>query len=275
MITGTTQIIAHMGYPTDSFKAPMIYNPYFKENGIDVIVVPMGCRKEHYPEFLDAVSRLSNFVGGLVTMPHKMTTVKYLDKASIAVQISGSCNAVRRDADGMLVGDMFDGEGFVRSVRRKGRNLEGARALIIGSGGVGSAIAASMAKAGVSELGLIDLNPDQVKRLGSRLTQHYSQIKIDYTASDLTDWDVIVNATPLGMNAQDSLPFDVNKIKPTTFVGDVVMTKKITPFLQAALDCGCEIQVGTDMLYEQIPAYLEFFGLPSTTPDILRNVSLI
>src|SRR5437762_835627 len=121
----------------------MIYNPYFEHAGIDAVVVPMACESEPYPAFLRAVFTLENIAGALITMPHKVTTVGLLDEASPAVKIAGSCNAVRRAADGRLQGDLFDGEGFVRGLRRKGFRLEGARALVVGAGGVGSAIAAS------------------------------------------------------------------------------------------------------------------------------------
>jgi shikimate dehydrogenase len=87
--------------------------------------------------------------------------------------------------------------------------------------------------------------------------------------------DVVVNATPLGMKAGDPLPVDVARIAPGTFVGEVVMKEEITPLLRAAQDKGCPIQVGTDMLFEQIPAYLEFFGFGTTTPDELRAIAQI
>ena len=125
MISGTTRLIAHLGYPTESFKAPMIYNPYFEKHGIDAVVVPMGVRAEDYPAFLKLVFRLSNIHGALITMPHKVTTVGLLDEVTTTASVAGSCNAVRVDADGRLVGDMFDGEGFVRGVLRKGRALAG------------------------------------------------------------------------------------------------------------------------------------------------------
>ena len=117
-INGHTEIIAHIGYPTHSFKAPLIYNPYFESAGINALVVPMGCTVDHFPDVLRSVFRLENIRGALITMPHKVTTVGLLDEVSVAVQVAGACNAVRRDAQGRLVGDMFDGEGFVRGVRR-------------------------------------------------------------------------------------------------------------------------------------------------------------
>ena len=158
MISGKTKVVAHLGYPTESFKAPMIYNPWFDKHGVDAVVVPMGVKPEDYRAFLPLVFRLSNIAGALVTMPHKVTTMELLDEASTTAQVAGACNAVKLDADGRLVGDMFDGEGFVRGVLRKGRRLDGASALVVGSGGVGSAIAASLAKAGVARLGVFDAN---------------------------------------------------------------------------------------------------------------------
>ena len=132
MIRGTTRLIAHIGYPTHTFKAPLVYNPYFEHAGIDAVVVPLACEPEPYPALLRAVFSLANIAGALITMPHKVTTVALLDQASPAVKIAGSCNAVRRAPDGRLQGDMFDGEGFVRGVRRKGFRLQGARALVVG-----------------------------------------------------------------------------------------------------------------------------------------------
>ena len=88
-------------------------------------------------------------------------------------------------------------------------------------------------------------------------------------------YDIVVNATPLGMKDGDPLPVEVARIDPAAFVGEVVMKQEITPFLRAAQDKGCAIQVGTDMLFEQIPAYLEFFGFPTTTPEHLRAVAKI
>ena len=148
MIRGTTTLIAHLGYPTEAFKAPMIYNPYFEKAGIDAVVVPMGVKAEDYPEVLKALFRLTNIRGALVTMPHKVTTVDLLDEVTTTVRIAGSCNAILRRPDGSLLGDMFDGAGFVRGVERKGRPVQGTRVLVVGSGGVGSAIAASFAAAG-------------------------------------------------------------------------------------------------------------------------------
>ena len=273
MITGTTRLIAHLGYPTESFKAPMIYNPYFEREGIDAVVVPMGCRPEDYPDFLRLVFRLSNAHGALVTMPHKVTTISLVDELLPTAAIAGACNAVRREPDGRLAGEMFDGEGFVRGVLRKGREIAGKRALVLGAGGVGSAIAASLAKAGVSALGLYDINGTAAEALGARLVRYYPALALSLGSNDPTGFDIVVNATPLGMKPGDPLPLEIARLDPSTFVGEVVMAEEITPFLAAARARGCAVQVGKDMLFEQIPAYLEFFGFPTTSVEEIRAVA--
>lgn len=275
MIDGKTKLIAHLGYPTESFKAPMIYNPYFAKHGINAVVMPMGCKPDDFLEFFKLLFRLSNIHGALITMPHKVPTVALLDKVSISVKVAGACNAVRVDPDGKLVGDMFDGEGFVRGVLRKGRKLDNARIMIAGNGGVGSAIAASFAKAGAAELALFDAYAPMMNSLAERLKANYPKLKVAVGSNDPAGYDVVVNATPLGMKPDDPLPMDVTRIAPSTFVGEVVMKAEITPFLAAASERGCEYQIGTDMLFEQIPAYLEFFGFGTTTPEELRSVAQI
>ena len=153
-IDGQTELIAHLGYPTESFKAPMIYNPYFERAGINAVVVPMGVpgrRLSAGPAQL--CSRWTNIRGALVTMPHKVSDGRPARRGH-ADREASRAPATRSGAAPTAgsLGDMFDGEGFVRGVAAQGpASCAGARALVVGSGGVGSAIAASLAGAGVAE----------------------------------------------------------------------------------------------------------------------------
>jgi shikimate dehydrogenase len=275
MVNGFTEIIAHIGYPTHAFKAPLIYNPWFERAKVNAIVLPMSCRSEDFSDFFRAVFKLTNTRGAIITMPHKVTATAMVDELLPAASIAGACNAVRRGTDGRLQGEMFDGEGFVRGVRRKGLDLKGSRALVVGSGGVGSAIAASLAAAQVKELLLFDVNSSSSERLAERLRKHHPALAVKTGNNDPSGFDLVVNATPLGMNKGDPLPVDVSRLDSHTFVGEVVMTTEITDFLAAATARGCVVQIGADMLFEQIPAYLEFFGFPVTTPDVLRSISTL
>jgi shikimate dehydrogenase len=275
MIRGTTTLIAHIGYPTQAFKAPMIYNPWFEKNGIDAVVVPMSVQAGDYAQVMPALFRMTNIRGALVTMPHKVGTVALLDDVTPAVRIAGSCNAILKRRDGSLLGDMFDGTGFVRGLARRSFRFAGSSCLIVGSGGVGSAIAAALADAGVASVMLFDERPDATDGLAGRLREHHPRLDVRTGSKDPKGFDLVVNATPLGMNDDDPLAIDPARLDARTFVGEVVMKQEITPLLRAAQARGCPVQVGTDMLFEMIPAYLEFFGFGTAAPDDLRAVARI
>jgi shikimate dehydrogenase len=253
----------------------MIYNPHFEKAGIDAVVVPMGVQAPDYPVFLNELFKLTNIRGALITMPHKVTTVGLVDEVTPTATIAGAVNAVLKREDGTLLGDQFDGEGFVRGAEGKGVALPGASALVVGSGGVGSAIAASLASRGLARLALYDVNDASTEALATRLRAHYANLSVTTGSNDPAGFDVVVNATPMGMNEGDPLPMEMSRLDSSTFVGEVVMKQAVTPFLAAAAERGCKTQVGIDMLFEQIPAYLEFFGFGSTTAEDLRAVAQI
>jgi len=212
VISGKTTVVAHLGYPTFAFKAPMIYNPWFDKKGIDAVVVPMGVKPEEYRAIFPLLFKMSNIRGALVTMPHKVVTCELVDELTPTAT-------------------------------------------------------------GLSGMGLFDPNQAASDGLAERLHAHYPDMQIETGSKDPDGYDLVVNATPLGMNDGDPLPMDVERIAPSTFVGEVVMKQTITPFLAAAQARGCPIQVGSDMLFEQIPAYLEFFGFGVATPEELRDVA--
>jgi shikimate dehydrogenase len=276
MLSGKTTLIAHIGFPTTAFKAPLIYNPWFDSKGIDAMVVPMSVKAEDYPVSLREIFKMDNVHGALVTMPHKVTTASLVDEVSTTAKIAGACNAILKRPDGSLLGDMFDGSGFVRGIQRNGFKCEGAKVLLVGAGGVGSAIAASLAAAGIGAISVYKTKSDAAVNLVARLQQYYPQIdtRLVYT-TDVTGFDLIVNGSPLGMKDDDPLPFDLTNLSPSTFVGEVVMKKEMTPLLEIAKAKGCPYVIGTAMLFEMIPAYLEFFGFGTATPDELRAVAKI
>ena len=227
MITGKGKVIAQIGYPTDSFKAPMIYNPWFEANGVDAVVVPFGVRAEDFPALLPELFRVTTMHGALITMPHKVSVLELVDEVTPTAEIAGSANALLKRPDGSLLADMFDGAGFVRGVERNGGRIAGARVMVVGAGGVGSAIAASLAAAGPSHMMLFDMHRDVADALAGRLHAHYPHIDVQTGSNDPAGYDLVVNATPLGMKPGDKLPFDIDRVAPSTFVGEVVMNRGV------------------------------------------------
>lgn len=274
MISGKTLLLPLFGYPTYAFKAPLIYNPWFAKHDIDAVVVPLGATPENFPAVFKAAFQTTNIPGALITMPHKVAVVDMLDEVTTAVKVAGSCNAVVKRPDGTLLGDMFDGTGFCRGLANKGFVFKGARCLLVGSGGVGAAIAASLAAEGVAGITVCDLNTASAEALAGRLREHYPELDAKVGDNKAAGYDLVVNGTPLGLPG-DPLPMDVTGMDSKTFVGEVVMKQEITPLLQIAKDRGCRYQIGTDMLFEMIPAYLEFFGFGTTTAEELRSLATI
>jgi shikimate dehydrogenase len=232
----------------------MIYNPWFVSRCINALVVPIGVRAKDNVRFLRSLFRLSNVRGALVTMPHKVPTVSLLDEAAVAVQVAGSCNAILRRPDGSLYGDLFDGIGFVRGAKRKGFTFSGVDCLIVGAGGAGSAIAAAIAAEEPGSIGLFDIDATAAERLAGRLRQCFPDLAVGLRGNDPAGYRPVVNATPLGMSAVDPLPFDPMRLEGEAFVGDVVLSAELTPLLKAVARRGCRYLIGTDMLFEQIPA---------------------
>jgi shikimate dehydrogenase len=273
MITGRCKVIAHIGYPTETFTAPTIYNPWFDTQGIDAVVTPLGIRPEDFPALFPALFRITTMHGALITMPYKVVVAGMVDELTATARIAGACNAVLKRPDGTLLGDMFDGSGFVRGAERKGCAIAGATALVVGTGGVGSAIAAALAASGLRAISLFDVHAPSAEALADRLRGHYPSLRITTGSPDPSGWDIVVNATPLGMKDGDPLPLDIDRVDPATFVGEVVLKEEYTPLLRAARAKGCRVQAGTDMLFEMIPAYLEFFGFGTATPEALREAA--
>jgi shikimate dehydrogenase len=273
VIRGSTRLLAHFGHPIAPVQAPMIYNPYFERKAIDAVVVPMGVTPDDYPVTLRAVFRMTNTLGAIITMPHKRSTLGLLDDCSGRVRVAGSCNAIVRRPDGTLFGDLFDGLGFVKGLSRNGFEVAGSRCLVVGAGGAGSAIAAALAMAGAAALAICDIAPPHSEALIARLREHHPHVAATVASNDPSGFDLVVNASSLGMTAADSLPVNIARLPATAFVAEVVMTPEVTPLLAAARARGCRTQPGVDMLFEQIPLYLEFFGLGQATSDELRGVA--
>lgn len=267
MISGRATLIAHLGYPTDTFASSSLCNPWFDRHGIDAAVIPMSAQAEGYPGLFRSLFSLTNLRGALVTMPHKVTTMELVDDVSPAAAIAGATNAVVKREDGSLLADQFDGAGFVRALARKGFDPAGKRVLIVGTGGVGSAIAASLAGAQVSELSLVNRRSASAEELSRRLETYYPDVDTRLGSRDPRGFDLIVNATSLGVRANDPLPLELDGVDSMTFVADVINKPGLTPFLVSARDRGCDIQVGRDMLLEMVPAYLAFFGYGGATAE--------
>jgi shikimate dehydrogenase len=278
-ISGTTRIFPVIGWPVEQVKAPALFNAYFTRHGIDAAVIPLKVPPALYRDTVRMLMQLPNIGGIFVSIPHKPMSLEAVDQVTQRARLAGACNAVYRQPDGGTVGDLIDGEGFVRALDRVSADAPlswpDASALVVGAGGVGCAIAASLAGRGIGALSIFDTRPDSASDLQARLAAAFPKTRVTVGTPQARGFDLVVNSTPLGMQAGDPIPVDLDGIAPAAIVADCVMKVEMTPLLQEAQRRGCRIQKGREMLIEQAPLYLELFGWPGASSADFRALEAL
>jgi shikimate dehydrogenase len=223
--------------------------------------------------------RISNVGGLFISMPHKPATLNAVEAVMPRARRAGACNAVFRGADGRISGDLIDGEGFARALDRTCGSTpfdwKNARALVVGSGGVGRAIIEALAHRGIACIGICDASPEIARLWQERLTLEFPQTRFMISPPEARGYDLVVNATPLGMNPGDPMPISLDGIAPDCIVADCGMKTEMTDLLMEAQRLGCRIQRGKEMLLEQAPLYLALFGWPGATSDEFRELGAV
>jgi shikimate dehydrogenase len=250
MLDGRTRMFGIVGDPIAQVLAPATLNPIFAARGLNAAVVPMQVAVADFDRFMDGFKRLKNFHGLIVTVPHKVAVLRHLDRLGPRTAKVGSSNLVRREADGRFLGDITDGLGHVAALRQVGFAPAGRSALVVGAGGVGAAIAGALIEAGARVV-LSDVEPGKAEALAKRLGCASG-------AADPRGFNLISNATPMGMAPGDPLPFDANLLTAEQFVGEVITKPPRSPLLQAAAARGCRCTTGRMMVEAQAELMADF-----------------
>jgi shikimate dehydrogenase len=205
-----------------------------------------------------------NFRGVVVTVPYKQALVPYLDRLTDRARILNAVNVIRRNDDGTLDGDAQDGVGFVAALQSKGVGLGGKRAAVVGSGGVATAISYSLCEAGVREIAIQDIDAAKQEILMATLRKAFPATAVRAGVASVEGLDLLVNATPVGMNGDPNLPLPrpvLDGLRASTAVADVVTMPAMTPFLAFAKERGCLIQQGVDMAAAQLQTLHAFMNV--------------
>jgi shikimate dehydrogenase len=260
-LTGATRLNIIVGDPIKQVKSPGGLTAAFARLGHDGILVPVQVAVEDLGEFLAAADKLKNLDCIVVTVPHKFACFRHCKSATDRANFLGTVNLMRRRPDGGWHGEMVDGVGFVGAVRAQGFEPGGKRALLIGAGGAGSAIALALVDAGVRELAIHDEDTARRDHLVSRLNA-LGKAKVVAGSPDPSGFDLVANATPAGMKQGDPLPVDVAKLSSSTFVGCVITSPALSPVVAAARELGCPTSTGTDMYHALEQPMLDFLLAP-------------
>ena len=245
-LSGATRLNIIVGDPIAQVKAPHGVTQTFADRGHDGILVPVRVTSANLRDLLETATRIDNLDGIIVTVPHKFDCFKFCSTATERSRLLGSVNIMRRRPEGGWHGDTFDGLGFVGAVRANGRDPAGQRALLVGAGGAGSAIAMALVEAGVRSLAIHDNDVARRDKLIDKL-KTLGRSEISAGSADPTGFDLIANATPLGMKPGDPYPIDVTQLKPEMFVGCVITSPAVSPLVQAARSRGCPTSTGIEM----------------------------
>lgn len=255
---GELRLYGLVGDPIAQVRAPYPVTRLLREAGANAALVPLHVRPENLASTFAALRSTENLDGLVVTVPHKVAMAGLVDDLSERARLVGAINLARRGANGRWHGDICDGVGFVRGLDRNGFDPGGREVFLVGAGGAGSAIAAELARRGAS-LHIYDIATRRAADLVERLKIAGYERVVVAELPDPTGAALVVNATPLGMNADDPLPVAPSLLASTMMVADVVMKPSVTAFLEEARRAGCRIQLGEAVMVNQLDAMIEFF----------------
>ena len=255
---GATRLYIIVGDPTAQVKSPAGMTLGFAARGHNAVLVPMHVSPRDLPQVLAGTRLAKNLDGLLVTVPHKFACVAQCTSLSPRSKFLGAANVVRRTSDGGWHGDMLDGLGFVAAIHANGGEPAGKRALLVGAGGAGSAIALALVEAGVASLSIHD---DDVVRRDSLIKrlQTRGRVPVSAGSNDPTGFDLVANATPAGMQAGDPYPVDVAKLPAAAFAACVITKPHPAPWIEMARRAGCATSDGVDMYNAEQSMMLDFF----------------
>ncbi|MBR1129212.1 shikimate dehydrogenase family protein [Bradyrhizobium iriomotense] len=255
--TGATRLYVIVGEPIAQVRSPAGVSAAFAARGHDGILVPVQVAPGDLADFLSVATRLKNLDGIVVTIPHKFACYQACASATERAHFLRTVNLMRRRPDGAWHGDMVDGLGFVGAARARGINPAGMRALLVGAGGAGSAIALELVEAGVRELAIHDSTTERRDALVGQLNR-VGKASVRIGSGDPAGFDFVANATPAGMKDGDPLPVDVARLALSTYCGCVITKPEVSPFIAAARRIGCVTGTGTDMYQQHQSIMVDF-----------------
>jgi shikimate dehydrogenase len=269
-ITGRTRLLGLIADPLAQARSPVLANASLARRGRDAeyVLLPLQVAQGDLEPVVVGLRRIATFAGAIVSMPHKETIVQLLDELTAESRLVGAVNVVRRDSDSRLVGTTLDGEGFVAGLRAAGHDVAGKRFLLCGAGGAGAAIAFALVKYGCAALTIENRTRVRAEALAARLRDAFLHADVAVGHQSGATYDVAVNATSLGMQDGDVLPIGDALIDASRVVAECVITREITPLLEAARTRGHAIHTGLPMLAAQIELLLDFMGVgPAVAGD--------
>lgn len=264
ILSSKTHLFGIIADPVDHLTAPQRFQTLFAEWQYDGLMVALHVAPSNLPAFLQAARGLRNLKGLVVTVPHKVAVLDLLDSISETARMVGAVNVVARHEDGSLHGDQMDGLGFVEGLKSKGYDVAGRSVFIAGAGGAAAGIGFALAGAGAARITIYNRTPQRAGTLVERLARFHPDCVVSTGTRNPSGHDIVVNATTLGINEDDPVPFDCSGLSPSMLAADVIANPRETLFLRAAAQAGCSVFHGEDMIRPQMAQLAKFMGAIDT-----------
>jgi shikimate dehydrogenase len=276
LISGTTKVVGIFGYPVKHSFSPIIHNSAFSFLGLDYVYVPYCIEPENLKYAIKAINLLG-IQGVNITIPHKETVMPLLDQISSEAQLIGAVNTIKVNEQNQLVGYNTDGIGFINALLSDlNITVTGKRMLVLGAGGGARAVCIQSAISGIEKIYVMDIDRQKAQKLLTDIKS--SNAKVDTEGiephqiqSILAKVDILVNATPIGMQSDDTLLIDPEWLFPELKVFDLIYNPLETKLVRIAKEHGCLAANGLNMLIQQGAASFEIWTGIKPPVEIMRH----
>ena len=258
MVDGETLVFGVVGDPVRQVRTPGYLNPLFQARGRNIICVPLHVSPPDFATFWSGVRAQKNLIGLGITVPHKQSAMQHCDSLSASARHLGVVNVVRRQADGTLHGENFDGQSFVNGLVREGFDPRGHDIFVFGAGGAAKAICFALADAGAARISIQNRTESKALDLVLALRQDAGFENARAATGFEASATMVINTSSLGMNDDDPLPIDPEHLTPGLIVAEVVAKPEVTRLLHAAKEIGCRTHSGLHMITNQMDLIADF-----------------
>ncbi len=260
------------GWPIAHSRSPMIHRTWLRELGIAGSYDAIAVGPDGFAAFLASLRR-QGLAGGNVTIPHKETAFRLVDRRDAAAEAIGAVNTLWFEGDA-LVGGNTDSYGFSANLDER---LEGwrdaERALVLGAGGAARAVVHALLSAGIGQVAVVNRTPARARALAADFGAGVEGLGSEDEAAELGRADLVVNTRPTGTAGGSdggALP-DLSHVRQGALATDIVYVPLQTPFLSSATARGLRTADGLGMLLHQaVPGFERWFGRRPVVGPALR-----
>ena len=259
-----TKIAAVIGDPIAQSLSPYLHNYWLKQNKIDGVYIPLKVSVADFSEFIKSMHSLG-FSGFNITIPHKESALKLCNFISLAAKQIGAVNTITIK-DGKIYGDNSDHFGFIQNIKSEHPNFDfkNKKVLLLGAGGASRAIVFGLLNQGVAEITITNRDLIRAENLAQNFlkTGQIKTISWNNRDKNLSDFDMLINSTSLGMSGKDELKIDLNNLKKSALVCDIVYKPLMTKLLKQAQQQGNLTVTGIGMLvYQGVIGFEKWFKI--------------